>query len=64
MAFGLPFGFGQTEKTGYSSEVAELSLAHVSGSVIERTYMRSDLLDLRRELMDAWANYVTGGVHG
>jgi len=42
----------------------ELSLAHVSGSVIERTYMRSDLLDLRRELMEAWANYVTGEVHG
>lgn len=62
--FRSSFRVWAAEKSGYSSEVAELSLAHVSGSVIERTYMRSDLLDLRRELMDAWANYVTGGVHG
>ena len=62
--FRSSFRIWAAEKSGYSSDVAELSLAHVSGSVIERTYMRSDLLDLRRELMEAWANYVTGEVHG
>lgn len=62
--FRSSFRIWAAEKSGYSSDVAELSLAHVSGSVIERTYMRSDLLDLRRELMEAWANYVTGEAHG
>ncbi len=58
--FRSSFRIWAAEKSGCSSDAAELALAHVSGSVIERTYMRSDLLDLRRELMEAWANYVTG----
>ena len=39
-------------------EVAELSLAHVTGSQVERAYQRSDLLEQRRELLDAWAGYL------
>ncbi|MFN3312560.1 MAG: tyrosine-type recombinase/integrase [Hyphomonas sp.] len=39
-------------------EVAELSLAHVTGSKVERAYQRSDLLEQRRELLDAWAGYL------
>jgi integrase len=58
--FRSSFRIWAAEKSGCSSEAAELALAHVSGSVIERTYMRSDLLDLRRELMEAWARFVTG----
>ena len=38
----------------------ELSLAHRGGSSVKKAYARSDLLDLRRPLMDAWAEYVTG----
>ena len=41
--------------------VAEMALAHKVGSAVERSYARSDLFDKRRELMDAWAAYVTGG---
>ena len=41
-------------------EVAERSLAHLVGSDVERAYQRSDLLDQRRALMDAWARFVTG----
>lgn len=40
-------------------EVAEISLAHVTGTSVERAYMRSDLLDQRRDLLDAWARYLT-----
>ena len=58
--FRSSFRIWAAEKSGCSSDAAEMSLAHVSGSVIERTYMRSDLLDLRRELMKEWALYVTG----
>lgn len=39
-------------------EVAELSLAHVTGSRVERAYQRSDLLEQNRELLDAWAGYL------
>ena len=38
-------------------EVAEACLAHVVKGV-EGAYARSDLLDLRRELMERWAAYL------
>lgn len=41
-------------------EIAEAALAHVTGSTTERAYARSDHFDRRRDLMDAWARYVTG----
>ena len=40
-------------------DVAESALAHkVKG--VEGAYFRSDLLERRREVMERWANYVTG----
>ncbi|MFY0679751.1 MAG: integrase arm-type DNA-binding domain-containing protein [Thalassovita sp.] len=41
-------------------EVAETALAHTVGNKVERSYARSDLLERRRILMQAWADYVTG----
>ena len=41
-------------------EVAEACLAHVVQSKVEAAYARSDLLERRRELMDAWAAYIEG----
>ena len=41
-------------------EVAEAALAHVVGGV-EGAYFRSDLFERRRQLMAAWAAYLTGG---
>ena len=40
-------------------EVCELALAHVEGSATERAYRRTDLFERRRELMQAWADYLT-----
>lgn len=40
-------------------EVAEMSLAHVVGSEVERAYSRSDLLEPRRELMERWSAFVS-----
>lgn len=37
--------------------VAELALAHSVGDATERAYLRSDLRDMRRSLMDAWAAF-------
>ena len=41
--------------------VAEAALAHNVGNSTEAAYMRSDLFDQRRALMNAWADYVVGG---
>ena len=38
-------------------EVAEAALAHVIGDKAEQAYRRSDALEKRRKLMDAWAAY-------
>ena len=37
--------------------VAEMALAHTVGDATERAYLRSDLRDMRRALMDAWGEY-------
>ena len=53
------------ERGGMPREIAELSLAHTVGDATERAYRRSDLLDKRRDLMEAWARFcVTDGAQG
>ena len=37
-------------------ELAEACLAHAAGGV-ERAYYRSDVIDLRRDLMQRWADH-------
>ncbi len=67
----VPHGFrssfrdwaGETRPEG--REVAEAALAHVVRDKVEAAYARSDLLDRRRGLMDAWATWCSkppGGV--
>jgi integrase len=41
-------------------DVAEACLAHAEGNAVVRAYARSDLLDRRRVLMEAWDRYCTG----
>ena len=38
--------------------VAETALAHSVGTKTEQAYLRSDLRDMRRALMDAWGTFV------
>jgi len=38
--------------------VAEMALAHRVGTATEQAYLRSDLRDMRRALMEAWGNFV------
>ena len=49
------------DNTSASHSAMELSLAHRVGSAVEQAYARSDLLEQRRALMDAWAEYLCGG---
>ena len=46
------------ERTHFPREVAEAALAHLVGDAVERAYRRGDALEKRRELMDAWAQFV------
>ncbi|MEK8091764.1 tyrosine-type recombinase/integrase [Methylocystis sp. IM3] len=46
-------------ETHFPRELAEVALAHVVGDATERAYRRSDALEKRRALMQAWADYVT-----
>lgn len=41
-------------------EVAEACLSHATGNAVEQSYARSDLLERRRGLMDAWGRFATG----
>ena len=48
------------ECSGASWAVSESALAHTIGSSTEQAYMRSDLLEQRRELMQEWACFCVG----
>jgi integrase len=58
-----PHGFRSTFRV-WAEEVAtvphaiiEQAMGHQVGGKVERAYRRTDLLEKRRELMDAWANH-------
>jgi integrase len=44
-------------ETGHPRELIETALAHVIGDKAEQAYRRSDALEKRRALMEAWAGY-------
>lgn len=45
---------------GYPRDLAERALAHLIQNKVEAAYHRTDLLDQRRPMMDAWAEFATG----
>ena len=49
------------EVSAFSHEVCEMALAHTIPNKAEAAYQRGDLLDKRRELMEAWAIYLDPG---
>lgn len=55
-------GFRTTFRTwaqdqGYPDELAEPALAHEKRSKVQRAYARSDVLERRRDMMQAWADH-------
>lgn len=44
--------------------VAEMALAHKVGNATEQAYLRSDLRDMRRALMEAWGRFVAPALSG
>ena len=48
------------QESSIPREIAEPALSHTNGNAVESAYARSDVLDLRRKVMQTWAEYVTG----
>ena len=49
---------------GYPRDMAEMALAHFTGSEVERAYQRSDMLERRRAMMADWAGFLRGEIQG
>jgi integrase len=47
------------ECTNFPRDVCEAALAHASGDATEAAYKRTDLLNKRRLLMEAWSQFIT-----
>lgn len=45
---------------GYERDLAEISLAHTVGSEVERAYRRTDMVERRRAMLTAWADFLEG----
>ncbi|TGD45443.1 site-specific integrase [Pseudotabrizicola sediminis] len=52
------------DRTDFPREIAEAALAHTVGDSTERAYRRSDALERRRCLMEAWAIHCEGQTDG
>jgi len=52
------------ETTATPNEVVEMALAHAVGNATEAAYRRGDLFDKRRQLMAAWAAYLSAPARG
>ena len=57
--FRTSFRTWTQEKTHYPNEVAEAALAHSLRDKAEAAYARSDLLEKRAEMMEAWAQFIS-----
>ena len=60
----VPHGFRSTfrdwvgDRTSFPRDLAELALAHVIANKTEEAYRRSDAIERRREMMEAWAAFI------
>lgn len=65
-AQAVPHGFRScfrvwvTERTSFDGDMAEIALAHKVGSRVRQAYDRSDMIEKRRGMMDAWGRFLCG----
>jgi integrase len=50
------------ETTGFPKVVIDMSLGHAVEDKVEAAYRRGDLLEKRRQLMEAWGRYTAGAL--
>lgn len=58
--FRSTFADWVNEQTSFPREVREAALAHVNQNKVEASYSRTDYLEKRRPMMEAWADYCAG----
>jgi len=58
--FRATFRTWAAERTGFEREVAEMALAHIIPSAVERSYKRTTLFDRRRQMMQMWSDFCAG----
>lgn len=46
------------EKTHFPGDMAEIALAHKVSNAVEAAYRRGDMVEKRRQMMDAWADFL------
>ena len=53
--------WAETQDNGrrFAPTTIEAALAHAKGNAVTQAYLRSNLFEARRELMDAWSEFVT-----
>ena len=56
--FRASFRTWGSEQTKYPHEMLEFALAHTVGDQTVRSYMRTDMLEKRRKLMDDWSAFI------
>ena len=52
------------EKTSFAGDMAEIALAHKVGNAVEAAYRRGDMVEKRRQMMDAWSDFLHGRAGG
>ena len=52
------------DRTAFARDVVETALAHATGDKTEAAYRRSDALEKRRKLMEAWAAFCSTTMTG
>ncbi|NDR55149.1 tyrosine-type recombinase/integrase [Aliiruegeria sabulilitoris] len=52
------------ETTSFPGEMAEVALAHKISNAVEAAYRRGDMVEKRRTMMQAWANFLTNSEPG
>ena len=58
--FRATFKTWAEEETTFLPHVIEMALAHDVGNKVEQAYRRGELLEQRRQLMEAWGRYCVG----
>lgn len=58
--FRATFRTWVSDETTYQRELAEKALAHKLPSAMEASYARGDMIEKRRRLMGAWADFANG----
>lgn len=47
-------------ENGFESDMAEIQLAHKVGTAVTRAYLRTDMIEKRRQMMVSWGEFLSG----